>query len=118
MAGNKFVSRKSTVEDGFIDRSGAIWLDLPIVEVVINGNIKPNDEWALFRLTDDGMWAYYEIGCEMAVGILGLSIKNKSAVEELSPRYKTEEEAKQVKAKMSAEEQKRILICSVRPRKM
>jgi hypothetical protein len=86
------------------------------IEIIENGNIQPDDEWGLFRLSDDGLWAYYEIGCEMAAGIMGLSIKNKSAVQEIS-RFKTREEAVKAKDELSPEEQHRTLLRSVKPKK-
>ncbi len=51
MAGQKVVHRTTTVEDGLKDENGA-------VIIIENGNVEPDDEWALFRLTDDGVYAY------------------------------------------------------------
>jgi hypothetical protein len=87
---------------------------LPLVTIIDNGHIQKGDEWALFRLTDDGL-SYYRMGYEFASEIMFLKISGKRAVVELTPRYQTEAEALQAREKLSVLEQKRTLIRSVRP---
>lgn len=116
MAGDKLVDRLTTVEDGIIGHGGAILVGFPITDIIVNGNIEDGDEWALFRLTDDGL-IFYNEGAEFRAGIMGLRIKDKLAVVELSPRYTTEELAIDAWSKLSREERARTLIRSVRPKK-
>ncbi len=60
--------------------------------------------------------AYFEIGCEMAEGIMGLRIDNQPAVVEIS-RHKTEEEAVKARDELSPQERNRTLLRSVRPKR-
>jgi len=83
-------------------------------EIIENGNVEPDDEWALFRLTDDGL-AAYRIGFELAAGIMSMTIENKPAVHEIA-RYKTREEAIKARDELSPEEKERTLLRSVRPK--
>ena len=115
MAGQRIIHRRLTLEDGIKNERGAIITGLPIVEIIENGNVELGDEWGLFRLSDDGLWAYYEIGYEMAAGIMGLFIEDKPAVQEIAC-FKTKEEAVKAKGELSPEEQHRTLIRSVRPK--
>ncbi len=114
MAGHKLVEHLTTIEDGLRNEHGATIIGMPITVIIENGNVEPDDEWALFRLTDAGMWAYFVVGCEMAEAILSILIDDKPAVEEVG-RYRTEEEAVEAKCKLSPEEQHRTLLRSVRP---
>ncbi len=98
------------------------WLDsltsvtgIPHILVVENGHKEDGDEWALFRLTDDGLSWYLE-GCEFAAGIMTLKIEGKPAVVEIS-RHATEDEAKTARAALPEDELRRTLIRSVRPKK-
>ncbi len=115
MAGQKIVHRYTT-EDNYRDENGKPITGLPITEIIENGNIEPDDEWALFRLTNDGLVAYYKIGYEVAACIMSLLIKNQPAVVEVS-RFKTKEEAVKAKGELSPEEQHRTLLRSVRLKK-
>jgi len=110
MAGNKVEFRESEFKDGF-HISG-----LPMVVITENGNVEPDDEWALFRLTDDGL-EWYHYGAEFRADIMGLEIRGQRAVEERFPHYKTEEEAIEAKSQLSLEERKRTIIRSVKPKR-
>ncbi len=87
---------------------------LPLCTVIENGNVEPDDEWALFRLTDDGLETY-QMGAEFAEGIMTLLVRGKPAVEETA-RFKTKEEAVGAKSELSETEKGRTLLRSVRPR--
>jgi len=84
-----------------------------IPPVTITENIQPDDEWALFRLTDVGLECY-KMGCEFTAGIMSLYIDGKPAVNELA-RRKTKEEAKVIWAEFPESKRERILIRAVRP---
>ena len=115
MAGQKLVDRISTIEDGIKDsKTGAIMIGLSFTEIIENGNVEPDDEWGLFRLTDDGL-SFYREGAEFAAGIMSMRIGGQRAVEEIT-RFKTQEEAIQAKNELSSEEKGRTLLGSVRPK--
>ncbi len=113
MAGDQTTFRTSTHKDGLMIGDVLI-IGVPLVVISINGNMKADDEWALFRLTDEGL-STYEIGYEFAAGIMSLEIEGEPAVVEIS-RHKTKEEAAVAKSKLSPDEQKRTLLRSVRPK--
>lgn len=114
MAGQKIVRRLTTLEDRYKGPGGTIVIGLPLTEIIENGNVEDGDEWALFRLTDDGL-SCYQIGCEFAANIMDCLIKNKPAVEEVC-RYKTEAEARQALDQLPQAEQERTLLRSVEPK--
>jgi hypothetical protein len=103
MAGSKVILGKDSM--GF-----------PVMTIVENGNVQEDDEWGLFRLTDEGL-CWYNEGAEFRAGIMGMEIDGRRMVEELSPRYKTREEITMAWDNLSSEEKGRTLIRSVRPRK-
>jgi len=114
MAGNKVIDRVTTIEDGIKDKTGAVICGLPIVKVVINGNVETNDEWILYRLTDDGVAAYRELP-ELRSGIMSVLIAGENAGEEVA-RFKTEGEAVDHLKQLPPEEKLRTLVRSVRPK--
>lgn len=115
MAGPKIMRSYITSEDGITYDGGTPICGYPMVTIIENGNVKPDDEWALYRLTDDGVYAHFEVGCEMAAGIMGLVINGERVVKEIA-RFKTEAEAVDTFNNLSPEEQHRTLLRSVRPK--
>jgi hypothetical protein len=108
MAGDRIDVR----DTGVFDSSGR---ELTKNVIVVNGNVEPGDEWAHFRLTDEGLVAYYDIGCEMKAGILGITFRDEPVVHEVA-RFSNESKAREEWGKLSADEQHRTLIRSVRPK--
>lgn len=106
MAGQKLVFGE-TVSDGKICGG------LPLVTIVENGNVEDGDEWALFRLTDDGL-SFYKEGAEFRAGIMTM----EGAVVKLPGHYKTEGEAIVARNQLSTGEKNRTLVRSVRPGKI
>ena len=92
---------------------GKTKMGLPLV--TITENVEPDDEWGLFRLTDDGL-GFYEEGAEFAANIMSMKIAGKSTVKEIARRT-TKEEAIAVRDDLPKEERKRTLIRPVRPKK-
>ncbi len=88
--------------------------DFPVNVILENGNVEPDDEWALFRLTDEGL-RLYQIGYELASEITALKIGVEPAVVEID-RFNTEVEAREVASRLSAEEKARTLVRSVCPK--
>ena len=115
MAGQRIVLRTSTIQDGIRDSTGRCLLGIPMAIVTENGNVEQNDEWALFRLTDDGL-SLYDVGAEFRMGIMSLRIGGERAVVELNPRYTTKAEANIAWQSLSESERARTLIRSVRPK--
>ncbi len=114
MAGPKIIETVTgSLDDP--DRYKTRVFGLPLTVIVENGNVEPDDEWALFRLTDDGLH-WYGLGAEFAAGIMALQIDKKPAIVEIS-RHSTKEEALEVKRQLSEDERKRTLIRSVKPKK-
>jgi hypothetical protein len=108
MAGQKLILGETTTEGG---QTGG----LPLVTVVENGTTEANDEWALFRLTDDGVSLYRE-GPDFRAGIMWIKLGGQSVVVEIHPRHKTEQQATCAWEKLSGKERDRTLIRSVRPK--
>lgn len=81
---------------------------------IIEEDVQPDDEWGLFRLTNDGLGMYNE-GFELAASIMSMYIGKKRAVVEIS-RHKTREEAKEAWDELSKKEQERTLIRAVSPK--
>ncbi len=107
MAGQKVIWGETSVEEHGVG-------GLPLCTVIENGNVEPDDEWALFRLTDKGLETY-QMGAEFAEGIMTLRIGGEPAVKETA-RFKTKEEAVGAKSELSETEKGRTLLRSVRPR--
>ncbi len=87
--------------------------DILCFTVIENGDVEQGDEWALFRLTDDGLSVFCE-GGGFEMSIMSLHIKGGRAVEEIA-RFKTPKEAVEARDELPPEEQRRTLIRSVRP---
>ena len=88
----------------------------PTVTIIENGNVEKGDEWALFRLTDEGQLFYNEPNApDLRACIMSIKIDSKPAVVELVPRYTTEQKAIDALNKLSKKEKARTLLRSVRP---
>ncbi len=90
-------------------------MGLPMMKITENSKVEEGDEWALFRLTDDGL-DFYKEGGDLAAGIMSLQISGKLAVKEIQ-RYGRERDAHEARALLTKEERGRTLIRSVRPKK-
>ena len=84
---------------------------LPLV--TITEDVGLDDEWGLFRLTDDGL-LFYKEGADFRAGIMSMTIADERAVVEIA-RYKTRTEAGEMRNKLSKEERGRTLIWAVEP---
>jgi len=80
----------------------------------ISEDVKPDDEWGLFRLTDDGVRIYKE-GAELAAGIMGIYCKEERVVKEVMRRKKRSQAEEEWK-KLPKAERERTLIRAVRPK--
>jgi hypothetical protein len=108
MAGPKIILGKTVSGVG---RTGGY----PLVTIIENGNVQEDDEWALFRLTDDGL-SWWQEEPDFRMGIMSMEISGQRAVREISPRYPTRSEAFAARSQLSADEQERTLVRSVNPR--
>ena len=85
---------------------------LPLV--TITEDVRPDDEWGLFRLTDDGL-EFYRSGPDFRAAIMSMEISGRSGVVEIT-RYNTKTEAKKARDKLSEKEKERTLIRAVEPK--
>ncbi len=79
-------------------------VSLTVIDV--NGNIKPEDEFALFLMTEKG-FSFYKEGGEFRAYITNLVIGDEPACTELPGRFKSMDEA--IKARDAMPEDKKML---------